>query len=201
VPASSFTFDSATQTITATSPKHTGAVTVTVDVTVATAGGTSHTSSADKFTYAALPTISSISPTSGSTAGGTTVTIKGTNLLYLDAVDFGSSSPGTIINDTATEIQVKSPQDTGAAEPISLTVTTAGGTSAPSQFTYNTAAGTGAPTVIAEISAPSSAAISASPATAPSLGATPTSAIDAALRALLLDDSTAAGKLHPLFDS
>ena len=49
---------------------------------------------------------------------------------------------------------------------------------------------------------PAAAVTTASPAaTAPSLGAASTSAIDAALRALLLDDSTAAGKLHPLFDS
>ena len=46
-------------------------------------------------------------------------------------------------------------------------------------------------------------ATAASPAAAPSLGATSTNglAIDAALRALLLDDSTLPGKLRPLFEA
>ncbi len=44
-------------------------------------------------------------------------------------------------------------------------------------------------------------ATAASPATAPSLGATSTSAIDAALRALLLDDSAVTSKPRALFES
>ncbi|MGC8201002.1 IPT/TIG domain-containing protein, partial [Salmonella enterica] len=65
--ATGFTVNSASQ-ITATSPAGTG----TVDVSVTTAGGTSATSAADQFTYVAAPTVSSISPTSGPGAGGTT---------------------------------------------------------------------------------------------------------------------------------
>ncbi|QDM27463.1 phospholipase [Tardiphaga sp. vice304] len=67
-PATGFTVDSATQ-ITATSPAGTG----TVDVRVTTVGGTSATSAADQFTYVAAPTVTSIAPTSGPTAGGTSV--------------------------------------------------------------------------------------------------------------------------------
>ncbi len=63
-------------TITADSPAGTG----TVDVTVTTPGGTSATSAADQFTYVAAPTVTGLSPTSGSDAGGTPVTITGTNL-------------------------------------------------------------------------------------------------------------------------
>ena len=74
--ASGYTVNSATQ-ITATSP---AAAAATVDVTVVTAGGTSATSSADHFLYIAAPTVTSISPSSGPTAGGTSVTITGTNL-------------------------------------------------------------------------------------------------------------------------
>ena len=63
----------------------------TVDVTVTTAGGASATSSADQFTYAAAPAVtSSVSPSAGPLAGGTTVTIIGTNLAGATAVDFGS---------------------------------------------------------------------------------------------------------------
>src|SRR5208337_4048938 len=59
--------------ITATSPAGTG----TVNVTVTTPSGTSATSAADQFTYTAAvaPTVTGISPTTGSQAGGTSVTI------------------------------------------------------------------------------------------------------------------------------
>ncbi len=52
----------------------------TVDVTVTNPSGTSPTSSADQFTYTAVtaPAVTSLSPTSGTAAGGTPVTITGT---------------------------------------------------------------------------------------------------------------------------
>ena len=55
----------------------------TVDVTVTTAGGTSPVTPGDQFTYVApaIPAITTISPTSGPTTGGTAVTITGVNLL------------------------------------------------------------------------------------------------------------------------
>ena len=52
----------------------------TVDVTVTTPGGTSATSSADHFTYTAVPTVTAVSPSSGPGAGGTSVTVTGSNL-------------------------------------------------------------------------------------------------------------------------
>ena len=60
----------------------------TVDVTVTTAGGTSATTLADRFTYYVwpTPTVTALDPTTGSTAGGTTVTITGTNLTGATAV-------------------------------------------------------------------------------------------------------------------
>jgi hypothetical protein len=57
----------------------------TVDVTVTTPGGTSATSSKGHFTF--VPAISSLSPSAGSTAGGTSVTISGAG--------FGVGSSGT----------------------------------------------------------------------------------------------------------
>jgi hypothetical protein len=65
------THDSPEQ-ITVISPPGVG----TVDVTVTTASGDSKTSSADRYTYGG-PTVTGISPSSGSTAGGTEVTITG----------------------------------------------------------------------------------------------------------------------------
>jgi hypothetical protein len=71
VDAASFTVNSATS-ITATSPAH---AVGKVDVTVTTAGGTSATSTGDKFKY--TPVITNLSPSVGPAAGGTTVTASG----------------------------------------------------------------------------------------------------------------------------
>src|SRR5262249_50684751 len=77
VAASSFTLNSSTS-ITATSPPQAAG---TVDIIVSTPSGSSASSSSDRFTYtnASLPTVTGLSPTSGSTGGGTSVTITGTN--------------------------------------------------------------------------------------------------------------------------
>ena len=61
-----------------------------VDVTVTTLGGTSAAIAADQFTYAPLPTIISLTPSSGPVAGGTIVTITGTNLTN-GSVKFGNN--------------------------------------------------------------------------------------------------------------
>ena len=129
--ATSFTFNSATS-ITATSPAGTG----TVDIRVTTPGGISATSAADQFTYVPAPTVTSISPTAGPTAGATTVTITGTNLSGASAVSFGgTAATGFSVNST-TQITATSPAGTGT---VDVRVTTVGGisaTSAADQFTY-----------------------------------------------------------------
>ncbi|MBA4371352.1 MAG: hypothetical protein C0402_00650 [Thermodesulfovibrio sp.] len=121
-------------TITATSPAGSAG---TVDVTVTTPSGTSVTSSADQFTYAAAPTVTGISPTSGPTVGGTSVTITGTNFTGATSVTFaGFAATGvTVVN--ATTITATTPAH--AAGLVDVAVTTPGGTSATSasdQFTY-----------------------------------------------------------------
>ena len=118
----------------------------TVDVTVTTASGTSAITSADQFTYyVPAPTASSLSPTAGSTLGGTAVTIFGTNLDGALAVHFGNVA-GTIHSDMPSQIVVISPA--GTTGTVDVTVTTAGGISTPTSadwFTYTAAPGT--PTV------------------------------------------------------
>ncbi|WP_216295903.1 IPT/TIG domain-containing protein, partial [Delftia acidovorans] len=84
--ATGFTVNSATS-ITATAPAGAAG---TVDVRVTTPGGTTATSAADQFTYVAAPTVSSLSPTSGSSLGGSTVTLTGTNFTGATAVTFGA---------------------------------------------------------------------------------------------------------------
>ena len=80
------------------------------------------------------PSVTSISPTSGPTAGGTSVTINGANFTGA-TVKFGSS-PATITSNIGTQMVVASPPGSGA---VDVTVTNAGGTSATSaadRFTY-----------------------------------------------------------------
>lgn len=86
------------------------------------------------------PTITAISPTSGPTTGGTTVTITGTNLTGA-TVKFGSIDATNVTVKSATEITATAPA--GTAGKVDITVTTAGGTSTISsadEFTYITPA-------------------------------------------------------------
>ncbi len=56
----------------------------------------------------APPTVTSLSTSQGKIAGGTTVTINGTNLATVTSVDFGSA-PASIVSSSATQIVVTSP--------------------------------------------------------------------------------------------
>jgi hypothetical protein len=83
-----------------------------------------------------VPTVTNVSPSAGTTAGGTTVTVTGTNLTGATAVDFGATA-GSVTVDSASSITVTSPAE-GAAV-VNVTVSTPGGTSATSsndQYTY-----------------------------------------------------------------
>ena len=97
---------------------------------------------ADEFTYAApMPNVTSLSQTSGSVGGGTTLTITGTFLDDATAVSFGGVS-GTIVPDTSTDtsLEVISPASAGY-DPGTVDVTVTGeyGTTPVStgdKFTY-----------------------------------------------------------------
>ena len=124
--ATSYTVNSATS-ITATSPADSAG---TVDITVTTAKGTSATSAADHYSYAAPPAVTGISPTSGSTFGGTSVTITGTGFTGTTSVSFGGTATSSYTVNSATSITATSPA--GSAGTVDITVTTPGGTSATS---------------------------------------------------------------------
>ncbi|QNN46135.1 IPT/TIG domain-containing protein [Thermomonas brevis] len=127
-----YTINSNTQ-ITATSPANSAG---TYDITVTTPGGTSATSAFDQYTYVAAPTVTAVSPTSGSPSGGTTVVINGNNLTGATAVTFGGTSANGFTVNNTNQITATAPAGTGT---VDVRVTTAGGTSATSgadQFTY-----------------------------------------------------------------
>ena len=121
-------------TISATSPAHAAG---TVDVLVVTPSGTSANTAADDFVYGGGPIITSISPTTGPAAGGTTVTITGTGFTGATSVTFGSTTlTPAVTNDTT--ITVVSPAGTGT---VDIRVVTPVGTSpntAADDYTYAT---------------------------------------------------------------
>jgi uncharacterized protein (TIGR02145 family) len=83
------------------------------------------------------PMVTGISPIRGTTAGGTSVTITGTNLSSAKAVTFGSVAASRFTVNSATSITATSPACNAGV--VDITVSTAVGTSATSsadQFTY-----------------------------------------------------------------
>lgn len=123
--AAAFAINSATS-LTATAPSGTGIV----DVTVTDPSQLrSATSLGDQFFYPTnpAPTVTAISPASGSTAGGTTVTITGTGFALATAVSFGSTAAAAFTVVNASTITATSPAGTGI---VDVTVANSGGTSA-----------------------------------------------------------------------
>ncbi|WP_161492852.1 putative Ig domain-containing protein [Pseudomonas putida] len=72
------------------------------------------------------PTLSGISPNNGSTAGGTSVTLTGTNLTGATAVTIGGTAATSVTVVNATTITATTPAH--AAGTVNVTVTTPGGT-------------------------------------------------------------------------
>jgi hypothetical protein len=123
-------------TLTVVSPPQTAR---TVPIRVTSPNGTSVATAADQFSYI-VPAITSLSPTTGPTSGGTTVTITGTHFTGATQVVFGTVAGThlTVVNDTT--ITVVSPAETGVR---SIHVTTPNGTSVQTpadNYTYTSGA-------------------------------------------------------------
>ncbi len=81
------------------------------------------------------PTVTGVLPSTGSTSGGTTVTISGTNFTGTSSVTFNGSAATAITVVSATSITCTTPA--GVAGAASVIVTTPNGTNTPnSAFTY-----------------------------------------------------------------
>ena len=128
--ATSVTIDGATAVVTAntatsiTATAPSGSAGVAKNVAVTTAGGT--VTSTGVYTYIDAPTIASVSPSSGPIAGGTSVTITGTNLTGATAVSFGGTTATTFTVNSATSITATAPAHAAGASAVA--VTTVGGT-------------------------------------------------------------------------
>ena len=127
----SFTVDSNTQ-ITATTPAtNAGPVTITVE----NANGYGE-SAPGAYKFVAAPTVTSLSPATGSDVGGTVVALTGTNFVDVTGVMFGATPATSFTRQSDTRVSAVAPAGTGAANVI---VTAAGGTSAATAgnlFTY-----------------------------------------------------------------
>jgi len=123
VAATGFTVTSATSA-TAVAPAGKGIV----DITVTTAAGTSPTGPIDRYTYQPAPTVTKLSVKTGTSAGGTMVTITGKELTGASAVSFGEGAAAEFTVSSPTSITAVSPP--GSAGTVDVMVTTAGGVSA-----------------------------------------------------------------------
>jgi hypothetical protein len=132
-PPAQFIVNSATQLTAFAPPSSAG----TVDVRVTNADGTSAPGSADLYFYTATPpTVTGVAPAVGPTAGGTTVTITGTNFLNANAVLFGTQ-PATFTINSPTQITAFAPPN--AAGTVDVQVCNPDGSSSLSpsdRFTY-----------------------------------------------------------------
>ena len=102
-------------------------------VAVTTAYGTATATNA--FTYFAPPTISSVSPVTGSTAGGTAITITGTNLTGATSVTVGGVTTSSVVVVSSTSITAVTPAGTVGAKSVAVT-TPGGSATATNAFTY-----------------------------------------------------------------
>ncbi len=102
-----------------------------VDVLVQTQFGLSSPVTADRFTYLppASPTVTSVTPNSGTTRGGTQVMVTGTNFMDVSAVSFGGRPGTNVALVSPTRLSVTAPSHPAGVFPVQ--VTTPFGTSPP----------------------------------------------------------------------
>ena len=134
--ARSYVVKSASQ-IQAVSPPHAAG---TVAVTVTTPDGTTAATAVSNFKFVSPPpVVTSITPSVGVAAGGTTVTVTGSGFLGTTGVKFGSATGTSITgNATGTRLTVKSPPGT-LGTTVDIRVVAPGGESpvvTSDRFTY-----------------------------------------------------------------
>lgn len=121
--------------IVATSPPHAAG---TIDVTVTTSGGTSAMNDNSKFLYSSvLPTVTGVSPASGSVFGGTNLIITGSGFMHSVDVLFGTRSAADYMVESDTKMVVFFPPHAAGTVDITLVSTFGKSLSSDnSKFTY-----------------------------------------------------------------
>ena len=152
-------------TITATTPAHAaGAVNVVVTNSDAQSGTLTN-----GYTYTSsnpAPTVSSISPTSGTTAGGTAVSITGTGFLAGATVSLGGTAATGVTVVNSTTITATTPAHAAGAVNVVVTNTDAQSGTLSNGYTYTTSTG-GGPITFVQVNAATPSAPSASVSPSP----------------------------------
>jgi phosphatidylinositol-3-phosphatase len=126
-------------TITAVAPSHASGA---VNVVVTNPGGQSATLT-NGFTYGAppAPTVSGISPNTGSTAGGTSVTISGTNFSSGATVSIGLTAATNVVVVNSTTITATTPAHSAGTVNVVVTNSDAQSGTLVNGFTYTAPSG------------------------------------------------------------
>ena len=127
---------SSSTTMTATTPAHAaGSVTVSVTNPNMQSG-----SKAGAFSYTnPPPTVSLVTPRSGTTAGGTSVTITGTGFLTGATVTFNGAQATNVIVSNSTTITATTPAQPAGSVTVAVTNTDTQAGSTANLYTYNVA--------------------------------------------------------------
>jgi hypothetical protein len=109
-----------------------------VRVRVADASGVTYSREESFSTFKAglLPTVTKIKPRKGNSNGGTTVTVKGANLLHATGVLFGETETTDITSDTADSLTVIAPPGVGTVDVIVITESGESTPNSEDEFTY-----------------------------------------------------------------
>jgi len=101
------------------------------------------------FTYVLppAPVITHLSPTNGYAAGGTVVTITGSNFVSGDTVKFGSNAGTSVTVNSSTNITVTTPAGSVGAVNVTVTDTSSQSSTLTDGFTY-TVAPSGSPAIV-----------------------------------------------------
>ena len=102
-----------------------------------------------------VPMLSTVTPNNGPVAGGTAVTITGTNFAAGATVTFGGTAATNVVVESGTQLTAATPPGSAGAVTVTVTVNGQSGSLA-SGFTY--AASQGEPTLVQHVSCPNSSA-------------------------------------------
>ena len=120
-----------------TIPSLTPGVTYTIYLkAVNSVGDSVASSSVSVVPVSGPPTVTSISPTSGTTAGGTSVTITGTNFISGTTVTIGGSSCTSVVVVSSTSITCTTPAGTAGAQDVVVATGVSPNATLAGGFTY-----------------------------------------------------------------
>ena len=140
VAATNVAFSSATR-VTARTPAGTAGAR---DVRITNPNGQSATrTGAFTYTTSTTPTLTSVSPTSGPTTGGTTITLTGTNFVSGATVRVGGVAATNVAFSSATRVTARTPAGTAGARDVQITNPNGQSATRTGAFTYTTGSSTG----------------------------------------------------------